>query len=79
MQGNQRQLTFSKEGIITLTKHPSKRSKRPAPQGAGAPEALVTREMRDAGAAVIEELKDVVSASGLAEAVYIAMVHTPKP
>ena len=35
----------------------------------------VTREMREAGASVIEELRDVVSASYLAEQVYIAMAR----
>jgi len=33
--------------------------------------------MREAGASVIEELNGVVSASGLAEAVYIAMATAP--
>jgi hypothetical protein len=41
----------------------------------GAPDVLVTREMCEAGANVIEELRDVFSASGLAEAVYIAMAR----
>ena len=44
-------------------------------KAAGATEIIVTREMREAGASVIEELRDVVSASGLAEAVYTAMVR----
>jgi hypothetical protein len=35
----------------------------------------ITREMREAGAAVIEDLKEVISASALAEEVYIAMAQ----
>jgi len=45
--------------------------------GAGAPDQIVTREMREAGASVVEQLSGVVSPSGLAEAIYIAMVTVP--
>ena len=40
-----------------------------------ADEIGITREMTDAGADLISELYGVVSASYLAERVYIAMVH----
>jgi len=43
--------------------------------GTGEPEIVVTSQMREAGASVIQELRDVVSPSGLAEEVYIAMAR----
>ena len=46
---------------------------------AGTSEIVVSRQMREVGAYVIEELRDVVSASGLAEAVYIAMARARDP
>ena len=50
----------------------------PPEGGAGAPEIIVTQEMREAGASIIEdwkaELPDTFGATLLAERVYIAMV-----
>jgi len=60
-----------------LTKHHLTVDTVAAPKGDGAPEIVVSRAMREAGASVIEELNGVVSASGLAEAVYIAMATAP--
>lgn len=45
--------------------------------GASAPVIVITHEMREAGACVIEELKNVISASALAEVVYIATARLP--
>ena len=49
----------------------------PAAGGGGdcASEIAVSREMREAGASVIEDLKNVISASSLAEEVYKAMAQ----
>jgi len=70
--------SFALLGIITLTKHPLPVVSQPphVECEAGASEITVTREMRDVGASLIEELRDVVSASGLAERVYISMART---
>ncbi len=46
-----------------------------APQNQDGDGIIVTREMRDAGADVIERLRGVVSSYAIAEYVYIAMEH----
>ena len=65
-----------------MTKHTQKVVSATAPcglvvsHGAGAPEVpIVTREMREAGASVIEDLRNVVSCWALAEDVFHAENH----
>ena len=61
-----------RRGIRTLNQQ-KEAPTTPARDRLDSTEIEVTREMEEEGASVIEELKDVISASGLAARVYIAM------
>lgn len=77
--------------IITLTKQGPAHTPAPAPQGDGAPDIVVTEEMRRAGAEELDSLTDrcpcasefcefseIFSSAEKVEAIYTAMAQLDK-